>query len=106
MDTSYNLMSASFDGSIRQWTRDGKPVGKSWNNDGGGVTSVTSSPDGTMVASGSTDSRLRLWSAKEGRVVGDPLEGHKDVVRCLDWSPNGLEIASGTQTLAGKLNQR
>jgi len=34
---------------------------------------------------------------KEGRVVGDPLEGHKDAVLCLDWSPNGLEIASGSK---------
>jgi WD40 repeat protein len=30
-------------------------------------------------------------------VVGDPLEDHKDAVLCLDWSPNGLEIASGSQ---------
>jgi len=30
-------------------------------------------------------------------VVGEPLEGHKDVVQCLDWSPNGLEIASGSE---------
>jgi WD40 repeat protein len=37
------------------------------------------------------------WNIKEGRVVGDPLEGHKDAVVCLDWSPNGLEIASGSQ---------
>jgi len=50
-----------------------------------------------MAASGSIDGRLRLWNIKEGRVVGDPLEGHKDAVRCLDWSPKGLEIASGSR---------
>jgi len=33
---------------------------------------------------------------KEGRVVGDPLKGHTHEVGCLDWSPNGLEIASGS----------
>jgi len=49
-----------------------------------------------MVASGSVDGRLQLWNLKEGRVVGDPLEGHKDEVGFLDWSPNGLEIASGS----------
>ena len=96
VDTSYNVISTSRDGSIRQWTRDGKPVGKPWNSDGGGVYSLTLSPDGTMAASGSADSRLRLWSVKESSVVGDPLEGHKDVVWCLDWSPDGLEIASGS----------
>ena len=30
-------------------------------------------------------------------MVGYPLEGHKDAVRFLDWSPNGLEIASGSE---------
>ena len=96
MDANYSIMSTSGDGLIREWTRDGKPVGKPWNGDGGGVYSLTLSPDGTMVVSESADCRLRLWAVKDGRVVGDPLEGHQDEVGCLDWSPNGLEIASGS----------
>jgi WD40 repeat protein len=94
--TSYNVMSASGDGSIRQWTRDGKPVGKSWHSDGG-VKSLTVSADGTMAASGSADGRLRLWNIKEGKMVGDPWEMHTTTARCLDWSPNGLEVASGSK---------
>ena len=96
MGTSYNVLSSSGDGSIRQWTRDGKPVGKPWHGGGGPVVSIAVSPDGTMAVSGSIDGRIRLWNIEEGRVVGDPLEGHKDDVGCLDWSPNGLEIASGS----------
>jgi WD40 repeat protein len=30
-------------------------------------------------------------------MIGDPWEGHDDAVRCLDWSPDALEIASGSQ---------
>ncbi|KAG1803345.1 WD40-repeat-containing domain protein [Suillus subaureus] len=30
-------------------------------------------------------------------MVGDPWEGHHDQVKCLDWSPNALEIASGSE---------
>jgi len=97
VDTNYNIMSASEDCSIRQWTRDGKLVVQPWRNDGGGVKSLTVSADGTMVVSGSVDGRLRLWNIKEGRVVGDPLDAHKGQVECLDWSPNGLEIASGSE---------
>jgi WD40 repeat protein len=89
-------MSASGDGSIRQWTRDGKEVGKPWRIDGGAVASIAVSRDETMAMSGSVDGRLRLWNIKEGRMVGDPWEMHTGVVRCLDWSPNGLEIASGS----------
>ncbi|KAJ8592922.1 hypothetical protein M405DRAFT_811846, partial [Rhizopogon salebrosus TDB-379] len=34
--TGCNIMSASDDGSIRQWIRDGEPVGEPWKSDGGG----------------------------------------------------------------------
>src|ERR1700710_1717811 len=71
---SCNIMSASKDGSIRQWIRDGEPVGDPWKSDGGGVGSVAVCPDKTMVVSGSGDGRLRLWDV-EGGVVGDPWEG-------------------------------
>jgi WD40 repeat protein len=95
--TSCNIMSASEDGSIRQWTSDGEPVGEPWRSDGAGVNSMIVSPDQTMVVSASARGRLRLWSVKEGSVVGDPWEGHSAPVRCLDWSPNTREIASGSQ---------
>ncbi|KAJ8587581.1 WD40 repeat-like protein [Rhizopogon salebrosus TDB-379] len=82
-------MSASSDGSIRQWIRDGEPVGEPWRSDGGRVGSMAVCPDQTMVMSGS--------NVEEGSVVGDPWEGHSAPVRCLDWSPNAREIASGSQ---------
>ncbi|KAJ8580024.1 WD40 repeat-like protein [Rhizopogon salebrosus TDB-379] len=95
--TGCNIMSASEDGSIRQWISDGKPVGELWRSDGVGVGSMAVCPDETMVVSGSADGRLRLWNVKEGSVVGDPWEGHSAPVRCLDWSPDTREIASGSQ---------
>ncbi|KAJ8589276.1 WD40 repeat-like protein, partial [Rhizopogon salebrosus TDB-379] len=95
--TGCNMMSASEDGSIRQWIRDGEPVGEPWKSDGGAVMSLAVSPDQTKVVSGSVDGRLRLWNVKEGSVVGDPWEGHSARVRSLDWSPNARETASGSQ---------
>jgi WD40 repeat protein len=53
------------------------------------------SPDEKMVVSGSADGRLWLWNLKKGTMVDEPWEGHDGQVRCLDWSPNGLEITSG-----------
>jgi WD40 repeat protein len=95
--TNCNIMSASLDGSIRQWRRNGEPVGKPWRSDGIGVRSLAVSPDDTMVVSGSECGRLRLWNMKEGSIVGDPWEGHNDAVRCLDWSRNAQEILSGSR---------
>ena len=95
--TDCNIISTSVDGSIRQWSRDGKPIGKSWNSDGEAVGSIAVSPDERMVVSGSGDGRLRLWNIKERSVVGEPWEAHTAIVRCLDWSPNGQEIVSGSE---------
>ncbi|KAG2740112.1 WD40 repeat-like protein [Suillus brevipes Sb2] len=96
LKASSNLMSASSDGSIRQWKRDGEPVGKSWDG-GGAVESIAVHVDDTTVVSGSLDGRLRLWNIKEGSIIGDPWEGHNATVKCLDWSRDALEIASGSE---------
>jgi WD40 repeat protein len=90
-------MSASDDCSIRQWKRDGEPVGKPLDSDGIAIGSMAVSPDETMVVCGSADGRIRLWNIKEGSMIGDPWEGHDAGVRCLDWSPDALEIASGSE---------
>jgi hypothetical protein len=53
-------MSTSVDGTIRQWMREGEPVGKSWNSDGETEGPMAVSSDEQMVVSGSIDGRLPL----------------------------------------------
>jgi WD40 repeat protein len=60
-----------------------------------GVSSVTYSPDGTRIASGSPDHTVRLWDAKTGQQIGQPLH-HDDAVTSVAFSPNGTRIASGS----------
>ncbi|KAG2747529.1 WD40 repeat-like protein [Suillus brevipes Sb2] len=95
--TSCNILSASLDGSICQWKRDGQLVGRPWKSDGRAVCSMAISQDDSTVVSGSGDGRLRLWNIKKGSVVGNPWEGHDSSVRCLDWTANGQEVASGSE---------
>jgi len=60
------------------------------------VTSVTFSPDGKRIASGSFDKTICLWDAETGLQLGGPLTGHTDEVWSVAFSPDGKRIASGS----------
>ena len=60
---------------------------------GGSVTSVAFSPDGTTLASGSTDTTVKLWDVTTHTNIAT-LEGHRWVVTSVAFSPNGTILAS------------
>ena len=62
---------------------------------GSSVFSVSFSPDGRTLASGSADSTVRLWDALTGAHVRT-LEGHKYRVYSVAFSPDGRTLASGS----------
>jgi WD40 repeat protein len=59
-----------------------------------GVYSVSFSPDGTLLASGSLDKTVTLWNVRSGECV-KTLSGHSKGVRSVSFSPDGTLIASG-----------
>ena len=61
----------------------------------GWVNSVSFSPDGLTLASGSFDRTIRLWDVLTGRQQ-QVLTGHTDEVRSVWFSPDGLTLASGS----------
>ena len=60
------------------------------------VYSVSYSPNGTRVVSGSNDNMIRIWDAESGAVVGEPLKGHNGGVNSVAYSPDGRYIISGS----------
>ncbi|KIM30107.1 hypothetical protein M408DRAFT_66858, partial [Serendipita vermifera MAFF 305830] len=62
----------------------------------GSVWSVTFSPDGRRIVSGSKDHTIRVWDAETGETVLGPLQGHTSSVYSVSFSPDGKRIVSGS----------
>ncbi|KAK3995678.1 HET-R [Cladorrhinum sp. PSN332] len=59
------------------------------------VNSVTFSPDGQRLASGSSDNTVKIWDPASGQCL-QTLEGHHDSVNSVAFSPDSQRLASGS----------
>ncbi len=59
----------------------------------GFVYTVEFSPDGTILASGGADRRIRLWNTESGKIIYT-LDGHQDAVTAVKFMPNGKILIS------------
>ena len=60
------------------------------------VNGVAYSPDGTRLASASSDGTVRVWDAITGQEVLPPLRGHTGEVYAVAYSPDGKKLASAS----------
>ena len=59
------------------------------------VTSLAFSPDGSLLASGSSDDTVILWNVETGEQLRT-FEGHQGNVYDIAFSPDGAMLASGS----------
>jgi len=65
------------------------------------ISCLSISPDSKIMATGSHDNTVCLWSLPDGEYISK-LEGHTNAVKCLSISPDGKILATGG---SGNLNQ-
>lgn len=58
------------------------------------VYSITWSPDGTLIASGDSTGKVRIWDVQT-RTLVEEFPTDNDEVYAVDWSPDGARIAYG-----------
>ncbi|MUL34886.1 WD40 repeat domain-containing protein [Gloeocapsopsis dulcis] len=59
------------------------------------VNSAAISPDNTILVSGSSDSKIRLWNPLTGE-LRSTLTGHSDEVKSVAISPDGQTLISSS----------
>lgn len=60
-----------------------------------GFLNVEFSPDGSILASGTSDGAIQLFLVKDGTIL-QTLSGHTDTVQSVAFSPDGAILASGS----------
>ncbi len=86
---------------IRQELKKQQPPSGIWrclhtlNEHSGSVESVAISPDGRILASGSSDKTINLWELNTGRLLYT-MKGHSTIVRSVAFSPDGKTLASSS----------
>jgi WD40 repeat protein len=61
-----------------------------------GATAFSYSPDGRMLAAGTTDGKVVLWNARDGSEVGNPIQVATEPVQSVSFSHDGRLFASSS----------
>jgi len=83
------------DGSVQQWDTDGYMIKGVWMGHSNTVRSLSWSPSGAHIASGSYDGTILIRKAENGTVEVGPIKTGQGWVCSLAYSPSGDRIASG-----------
>ena len=68
-----------------------------------GISSVSFSPDGMQILTGSYDGLAIIWDSKTGSNIGEPFKGHTKAISSVCFSPDGKRIVTGSHDGLAKI---
>jgi WD40 repeat protein len=91
------IVSRASDGTIKLWDSNSGTLVRTFDvgKPAGGSCSIAISPDGRLLATGTVDHQIRLWSLIDGSELRS-LAGHGGAVEAVAFSPDGRTLASGS----------
>jgi WD40 repeat protein len=89
-----NTLAAPIHFKVNLWSVNRKELISSFEGHQDQVMSVSFSPDGKILATGSWDKTVRLWDVATAKELA-VLRGHKARIKAVAFSPNGKILVSG-----------
>ncbi|MGB9596295.1 MAG: protein kinase domain-containing protein [Candidatus Poribacteria bacterium] len=65
------------------------------------ISSLAFSPNGSMIASGSRDSTIKIWDSQTGQLI-KTLAGQRNFITSIAFSPDSSSIVCGVEWLEGE----
>ena len=66
----------------------------SWRAHRGPVLGIDVSPDGELIASGSSDRTVKIWRTKSSELHASPIVGHSAEIEAVRFTPDGRTLLS------------
>jgi transcription initiation factor TFIID subunit 5 len=89
------VVTGSSDKSVRMWDIQGGRCFRLFSGHTGGISCISVSEDGRLMASAGEDKSIMLWDLASGKLLKKML-GHKSAVYSLDFSKEGSILVSGS----------
>jgi RNA polymerase sigma factor (sigma-70 family) len=95
LDADGRSLALASEDSVRLWEVSTGKQGKTLE-DSAGLDCLTFARDGRTLAGGRSDGTFQLWDVTTGRKLLKPFPGHRGLVGCVAYSPDGRTLATGS----------